>query len=63
MPGFFLALVTTLLASMGGRDQLLVAQLGGKFGGSVPLLAAGWASAILTAFLAVFAGTLLVPLT
>lgn len=57
MPGFFLTLIAALLASLGARDQLLVAQLAGRFGGSLPLLAAGWLAAICTAALAAFAGT------
>lgn len=62
MPGFFLTLVAALMASLGGRDQMLVAQLSGRFGGSLPLLAAGWFAAMLTCGLAAFVGIELAPL-
>jgi Ca2+/H+ antiporter, TMEM165/GDT1 family len=62
LPGFFLTLVAALLASLGGRDQLLVTQLAGRFGGSLPLLAAAWLSAAATAALAAFVGMEIAPL-
>jgi putative Ca2+/H+ antiporter (TMEM165/GDT1 family) len=62
MPGFFLTLVAALLSSLGGRDQVLVAQLAGRFGGSLPLLAAAWLSAAITCALAAFIGIEIAPM-
>ena len=52
MSAFLLALVATLLASTGGRDQRLVAQLSERMNAPVPLLIAAGASAIVAAMIA-----------
>ena len=62
MPGFFLTLVAALLASLGGRDQVLVGQLAGRLGGSLPLLAAAWLSSAATCALAALVGIEIAPL-
>ena len=56
MSPFFLALLSTGLASFGGRDQLLVAQLAGRLGPSRILLAIAWFASAFTAALAALAG-------
>ncbi|MBO9499740.1 MAG: hypothetical protein J7496_15560 [Novosphingobium sp.] len=56
MPAFFLALIATFVASMGGRDQRLVAWLSEKLGASTGLLVAAWIASALTATIAALAG-------
>jgi len=62
VPGFFLTLIGVLLASLGGRDQQLMARLAGHFPGSLPLLAVGWFSVAVSTGLAVYAAVLVAPL-
>ena len=47
---FFIALVLTVIAALGGRDQLLVARIraAGAQRGGLPLLVIGIACAVLT---------------
>lgn len=52
MSAFLLALVATLLASTGGRDQRLVAQLSERLSAPVPLLVAATVSAAVAAMIA-----------
>ena len=55
---FFIALVLTVIAALGGRDQLLVARIraAGAQRGGLPLLVIGIACAVLTGALAAWAG-------
>ena len=55
---FFIALVLTVIAALGGRDQLLVARIraAGAQRGGMPLLVIGIACAVLTGALAAWAG-------
>lgn len=55
----FLAFLAALLASMGARDQLLVAELRERLGGHGGLLAVGWLVAAVTAAVAAWGGTLI----
>jgi len=53
MPGFFFALVATLLAATGGRDQRMVANLADRLGAGIGLLAVAWLTcAVSTGFAA-----------
>jgi len=56
MAAFLLALFAALLASLGGRDQRLVAHLSVTLGPGLPLLAICWLVSALTAALAGAAG-------
>lgn len=62
MPGFFLALLATLLASIGGRDQTAVSQLSRSFDKPLPLLAPAWLASLASAALAGIAGAWLAPM-
>lgn len=62
MPGFFLALVATMLASLGGRDQIVMGQLARSFEKAVPLLAPAWLASLASALLAGAAGAWLAPM-
>lgn len=56
MPSFFLALLCTVIAAIGGRDQRLVAGIASRLGSSGSLLAVAWLSCAITAGLAAGAG-------
>jgi putative Ca2+/H+ antiporter (TMEM165/GDT1 family) len=56
MPSFFLALIATFFAAMGGRDQRLVAALSARNGASTALMVTGWIAAVGTAAFAAAAG-------
>ena len=56
MPSFFLALLCTFIAAIGGRDQRLVSALAARLGSSGALLAVAWISSAITACLAAGAG-------
>ncbi len=62
MPSFFLTLLAVALTSIGARDQLLVARLSERLGGSAGLLIAGWLSAIVSAAVMAFAGSAIADL-
>jgi putative Ca2+/H+ antiporter (TMEM165/GDT1 family) len=62
MPGFFLALLASLLASLGGRDQIVMGQLSRSFDNALPLLAPAWLASISSALLAGLAGAWLAPM-
>lgn len=55
---FILALIGAVVAGFGARDQLLVAALRDRLGQTMPLLAAGLATAAGAACVAAWAGTL-----
>ena len=57
MSGFLFALVACLLASLGARDQVLVARLTAALGPRLTLLAAALVAAAATAALAAWAGS------
>jgi putative Ca2+/H+ antiporter (TMEM165/GDT1 family) len=57
MPTLLFALIAAALASVGGRDQRLVAVFAGKLGKANGLLVAGWLIAALTAALAAWVGS------
>ncbi|WP_240310859.1 hypothetical protein [Altererythrobacter sp. ZODW24] len=57
MPSFFLTLLAVVLTSTGARDQLLMARLSEKLGGSGGLLLVAWISAIASAAVMAFAGS------
>jgi len=59
MPSFFLPLLACVLASIGGRDQRLVALLSARLGASNALLIACWVVSVLTSVLAALAGVTL----
>ena len=59
MPTLFLAFLAAALASMGARDQLLVARLREALGAHAGLLVVGWGVAIAFAALAAWAGALM----
>ena len=63
MPALFIALLTSALATVGGRSTRLMASLADTLGGSVGLLALAWLGAIATSALAAWAGALLAPQT
>lgn len=56
MSAFFLALIASFALALGARDQLLVAHLRTKLGGSAGLLLVAVASSALTAALAAYVG-------
>lgn len=56
MSSFFLALVATALATLGGRDALRVARLAAGLGAGAGLLAACWTAAVLAGVAAAWAG-------
>lgn len=56
MPTFFLAFLAAGLATMGARDQLLVARLRDRLGDYFGLIAIAWLVACLTAGLAAYLG-------
>ncbi len=56
MPAFLFALIATLLAATGGRDQRLMAQLSARLGATGPLLFAGLVASAATAGIAALAG-------
>lgn len=62
MPSFFLALLCTVIASVGGRDQRLVAGLSARLGSSANLLVVAWIASAVTASLAAGAGFLMARL-
>ena len=62
MPAFLIALLLGVLASTGGRDQLLVAQLSASFRKPLPVLVVAWISNALTGTAAVVAGAWLAPM-
>jgi putative Ca2+/H+ antiporter (TMEM165/GDT1 family) len=62
VPGFFLALVVSLLVSLGGRDQIVIGQLSRSFDNALPLLAPAWLASIASALLAGLAGAWLAPM-
>ena len=62
MPSFFLGLLCTIVASIGGRDQRLVAGIAARLGSSANLLVIAWLSSALTASLAAGAGFLIARL-
>ena len=62
MPSFFLALLFTVIASIGGRDQRLVAGLSARLGSSMNLLVVGWIASAVTASTAAGAGFLMARL-
>lgn len=57
MPTLLFALIAAALASIGGRDQRLVAAFAGKLGKASGLLVAGWLVAALTAAIAAWVGS------
>lgn len=59
MPSFFLPLLVCFLASVGARDQRLVATLSARLGPGNGLLIACWIISAGTAAFAAFAGTIL----
>ena len=61
MPALFLALLTSVLAMLGGRSARLVARVAGVLGGSAGLLLAGWLCAIASSALAAWMGAVLAP--
>lgn len=61
MSGFLFALIACFLASLGARDQVLVARLGTMLGARASLVAVALATACATAALAASAGARLVP--
>lgn len=62
MSGFLLALVLSILASTGARDQMLVAQLAGSFPRAIPVLVTGWIATLATIALAVAGGAWIAPM-
>ena len=61
MSGFLFALIACFLASLGARDQVLVARLRAALGARVSLVAVALVSACATAALAAWAGARLLP--
>ncbi len=56
MPAFLLSLVAVVFASIGGRDQRLVADIAARNGQSMALLILGWVVSIATACAMAYAG-------
>lgn len=56
MPSFFLALLTTALATLAGREAVRVARLAAGLGSGAGLLVAAWLAAALAAALAAWLG-------
>lgn len=56
MPSFFLALIAVVVASIGAKDQLLIARLAARNGASTSLLATGCVTVTIAAIAMAWAG-------